>query len=217
MTLPPWSFSMIEKFENCPRSAFHKYILKEKEPPSPEIEYGNAVHKALENRVRSNIVLAADFAAWEPFAASIVQSAGQPYAELKLGINRAMQPCGFFDAAVWGRSAADIVVIKGDLAWVGDWKTGKKREKELQVKICAMFIFKHYPQVQRIHACNIWLKPNEIGELYRFYREKETDYWVDILQRVQKMEQAMELNYWPEKPSGLCGWCSVKTCKYNRS
>lgn len=218
--LPPWSFSMLEKFENCPRSAFHKYILKEKEATTPAIEEGNRVHKALELRVRDGTPLPNDLIKYEPLASSIQGFAlnyqTPIHTELKLGITRAMAPCGFFDGNVWGRCAADVTVMKGEFAWVGDWKTGKPREKELQVKICAMFLFKKFPEISRVVGTNIWLKESKVGTAYSFTRDKEAEYWKDIITRVQKMENALEKEYWPEQPSGLCGWCPVKSCKYNK-
>jgi hypothetical protein len=216
MQLPPWSFSMLEKFENCPRSAFHKYILKEKEPSTPAIEEGNRVHKALENRILHGTDLPSEYSKYESFAASIMR--GIPArAELKMGINRELRPADFFASNVWGRCAADVVLMCDQFAWVGDWKTGKPREKELQVKICAMFLFKHFPHLTKVTGVNIWLKEMRIGEAYTFYKEKESEYWTDIIKRISNMENALATEYWPEKPSGLCGWCSVKSCKFNKS
>lgn len=215
-SLPPWSFSMLEKFENCPRSAFHKYILKEKEPSSPAIEDGNRVHKALELRVRDGTPMPDDLQKYEPLVYSIVKAPIR-HTELKMGITRQLTPCGFFDGSVWGRCASDVTIINGKYAWIGDWKTGKPREKELQVKINAMFLFKHFPEITEIIGTNIWLKEMKIGTPYKFTRDKEAEYWTDIVKRVQAMEMALEKEYWPEKPSGLCGWCSVKSCRYNKS
>lgn len=212
--LPPWSFSMLEKFENCPRSAFHKYILKEKEPSTPAIEEGNRVHKALEMRILHGTPLPEAYQNYEQFASSLCS--GTVHAELKMGITRRILPSGFFAPDVWGRCAADVVRISGNSALVADWKTGKPREKELQVKICAMFLFKHFPHLTKVTGVNIWLKEMRIGEVYTFYKEKEAEYWTDILKRVNAMEQALEKEYWPEKPSGLCGWCPVTTCRYNK-
>jgi hypothetical protein len=217
---------MLDKFENCPKSAFHKYILKEKEPPSPASEHGNAVHKALEERIKHDKPLPEAYQKYNSMVQSVINAykpGTKVYAELKMGLTKEFKPCGFFDRDVWGRSAADVVLKVNDSILVFDWKTGKNNEGkkynigDAQHKIMAAFLFKHFPTVKRIVGVNLYLESNEVGQPYSFDATDTRAIWTDILVKIQKMERALATMTWQAQPSGLCGWCPVKTCEFNRS
>lgn len=214
-----WSYTMLETFLQCPKKTFHKYVLKEKEPSTPELERGNRVHKALEMRVKSNHQLPEEFKDYEPIAASIAaaRKGKKIYTELKIGINRQFQVCDFFAPEVWARLALDVF-LKGDgTATILDYKTGKPNDKELQLKLNAMFSFQAFPTVHTITALNVWLKdlPVKPGTPYTFKREDAQIHWQEILEIVGRLEHAQNTNQWPVKPSGLCGYCPVKSCEHN--
>lgn len=214
-----WSYTMLECFEQCPKKAFHKYVLKEKEPSTPELEIGNKTHKALEMRVKSNHQLPAEFARFEPIASSIANArkGKKIYTELKMGLNRTFEPCDFFAQDVWARIALDVFLKDDKTATILDYKTGKPNDKELQLKMNSMFAFRHFPSVDTVTALNIWLKedPAVPGCTYTFRRADEQTHWQEILEIVGRLEQAQATNSWPMKPSGLCGYCPVKSCQYN--
>lgn len=225
-TLPPWSFSMLEKFDNCPRQAFHKYLLKEKEPQTEAQRIGNELDKAIETRVKDGVVLPPEFAAYEPMAASVarMRAPGRKlFTQLKMGISRDFKPVAFFADDVWGRGVLDVALVDAPTAVIIDWKTGKNNENKpysnhgLQIKIFTLFTFKHFPKVDKVAAFNLWLKSNEIGKPYMFTRADEPALWREVLPRVMKMEKACADLNWPEIPGSLCGWCPVKACKHNRS
>ncbi len=219
ITLPPWSYTALDTFDQCPRKYYHRYILKEKEPESPAMLYGQQVHAALENRI-NGAPLPEHMMKFSPMAESVVnawQTGMKCYTELKMGITRKFEPCDFFDKGIWGRSAADVILKKDDAAMVFDWKTGKKREKELQLLILALFTFIHFPTVNIVTGVNLWLESGDIGTPYRFERSQVPTLWRPVLERILKMEKACAENKWPELPGPLCGYCPVKTCQFNRS
>lgn len=217
--LPPWSYTMIESFEQCPRKAYHRFILKEKEPPSAAMQEGIDAHSALENRIKSNAPLIGRYAEYEPLAASVAAMRGgkKIYTELKMGITRKFTATGFFAKDVWGRGAVDFMIKGDEAAFVGDWKTGKINEKELQLKMFALFIFEHFPQVNKVTAVNLWLKEKSVGKPYVFLREHKAVYWADVLPRIERMERAASKDEWQPQPSPLCAWCPVKSCQHNLS
>ncbi|MDE2097888.1 MAG: PD-(D/E)XK nuclease family protein [Patescibacteria group bacterium] len=216
-TIPPWSYSAINTFDTCPKQYYHRYILKEKDPQTEVMLHGIEVHRALEYRLRDKKPLPEYLLPHEKLVLSIEKAAhgGDVHAELPLAITKDFTPCGFFDADVWGRGKADIVVQKKNKLWVGDWKTGKVREKKFQVQVFAAFIFKMFPEAEIVYANNLWLQENKIGENYLFTREGEKALWADILYKISRIEQAYEKNKFDPKPSGLCGSCPVKSCPHN--
>ena len=214
-----WSYSSLDTFNSCPRRFYHRYILKEKEPETEALRNGIAVHAALESRIKG-APLPEHMLKYDPMACSIVnawQKGMKVYTELKMGLTRGMEPCGFFDKNVWGRGAADVILVQDDTAIIFDWKTGKKREKEEQLRLLALFTFKHFPKVQRVHGMNLWLEAGDIGAIVSYGRKNTPGLWQLVLPQIQAIESAFKKNAWPEKPSGLCRYCPVKACQFNKS
>lgn len=218
MTMPPWSYTALDCFENCPKQYHSRYVLKRKSPETEQTKHGTEVHGALELRVRDGKPLPEAYRGYEPLAGAIAKQKDLGRAvtcEMPLAIDKEFKPCDFFGKNVWGRGKADLVVRNDPKAWVGDWKTGKVREKEFQVKIFAAFIFKMLPQIQTVTANNIWLAADKLGQTYTFERHQEPAIWNEILHKINRIELAFEKDAFNAKPSGLCGWCEVLDCPYN--
>lgn len=216
MKIPPWSYSAIDTFDNCPKQYYHRYILKEKSPETEQMKHGTSVHTALENRLKINTPLPEAYGAYEGYCIAITKNADGKTLETEkeLSLDDKFNPCGFFSKNVWGRGKADVVIHKNDKAWVGDWKTGKQREKDFQVKVFGAFIFKMLPEIQQITANNIWLQDGKLGQTYTFYRHQEPLMWNEILHKINRIDLAAERGTFDPKPSGLCGWCDV-SCVHN--
>jgi RecB family exonuclease len=219
--LLPWSFTKLSKFTQCPRAAYHAYVLKEKEPETPEMAEGKRVHKAFEDRVIGNRPLPPELAKYEPMVYAMKQKQEAGYdlqAEVKYGIDVFGQPTGFFDDHVWGRGAADVVLLAPDKrsGIIFDYKTGKRRDSDEQLSILALFVFSWIPQLEKITGANIWLRENKIGKAYEITREKLPEIKGNIERTLDAAETADAKGEWPEKPSHLCGWCPVLQCRFNK-
>lgn len=215
-----WSWSALECFEHCPRKFYDQYVLKTKYAPNEHLLKGRQVHKAHEDYMNGVYI--------DPpskLAASVKQASASKKKgiELKLGINGAMEPCGFFDDRVWGRVALDVILYEYPTAAVIDWKTGKVAEDgkywkgPTQLMIQALFVFRHYPKLEKITACNAYVEHDKVGSPYVFTRDKESTYWSELIPRIQRMEAAVAANAFCMMPGPLCGYCPVKTCPNNRS
>ena len=221
VTLPPWSYTHIDTFETCPHQYHWKYILKNKEPTTPEMEEGRKAHDALEKRVAAGVPLNPKWAAYEPLAASIVHMSkdGEIRTELKVGLNRELKPTDFFAKDVYARGALDVAILipmpSPKFLFIADWKTGKTREKDFQVKIFAFFGFLLFPTVERIGACNIWLPTLKAGTPYFYRKEELPKIWSEIYIKLAAMELAAAKDEWKKRQSPLCGWCPVKECEFN--
>ena len=53
--LTSWSFSRYQDYKSCPAKAKYKHIDKLKEPPSPAMERGAAIHNLCEQYVRGTL------------------------------------------------------------------------------------------------------------------------------------------------------------------
>lgn len=232
-TLPPWSFTMLETFATCPKKAFHKYLLKEKEPESEAQRKGNEADKALEARVLDGTPLEGEHAKWEPLVAPLVKMKEddcQLYTQMKIGINRQFKVTKFFDADVWGRGVIDFAAVKRrsvglpNTALIVDYKAGKNNEGQpwydggLQRKIFTLMLWKMIPGVDKITSFNMYInQPKPFGKALVFTREHEAALWREILPKIIAVEKAFHEQRWPLMPGPLCGYCPVKSCQFNRS
>lgn len=215
-----WSWSAIECFEQCPKKFYHQYILKEKEAPSPALLKGREDHKNCEDYMLGKIEVPK-----YPIAVPVKRQAvgKKVMVEAKFGLNGAFENCGFFDDRVWGRGAADVLILNYPHAVLIDWKTGKNKEATKywtgpsQLIILALFTFKHFPRIDKITAMNIYLEHNVPGEAFTFLRSEEAALWSKIIPRIERVEKALRDNTYCMMPGPLCGYCSVKTCPNNRS
>lgn len=213
-----WSWSVLESFETCAHRHFRTKVKKDiVEGQTDEMAHGNRVHKALENRLKGQ-PLPANMAAYEPYAARVLQSGtgGKVEAEQKLALTSSFQPTSFFAKDTWVRVITDFTIIQPakKRAFVGDWKTGNPKPNSRQLALCAVATFACLPYVDEVHSTYVWLKTGE-GQPEVFKREDVPAIWQSFMPRVQRLEIAHAENKWPKKPSGLCnGWCPVKDCEF---
>ena len=122
-SLVPISFSKLNTFETCPRQYEAKYVTKTVPyQQTPEAEWGDYVHKSLENYIRYNQPLPANVADYQRFADAILAMRGQAIAERAVAINPYLMETGYFDGDVWIRAKIDVTVLRDDSALVLDWK-----------------------------------------------------------------------------------------------
>lgn len=213
-----YSFTLLDTFETCPRQAHERWWNKRKMPGGAESAEGSRVHKALERRVADGQALPPEYAAYEPLVQGF-EGRGVMLAEKALAVDGNMKPCHFWAPEKFIGAKLDVLLLPRDeaKAVVADWKTGKPREKTLQHLICATLTFEHYPKVQSVHGFNVWLKESRLGTENLYLRADLPNLWQLILKRVAEVEDHQRRNYWPERPSPLCGWCGVFECQHNRN
>lgn len=207
-----FSWSAIECFEVCPAQFYHKYVLRIKEPPTPALEKGRKIHDVCEQMMH------ADTPSTNPLIESVRKAkyGKKLHTELRMGLTRDFKPCGFFEKGVWGRNAVDVLLTDYPVAINVDWKTGKVRDKVDQLMLCALFIFTHFPRIDKVRSFNLFIEHNKIGEVFTFERGKIPDYWASFLPRIEKIEHAVACNDFKKTPGPLCGWCPVTECLNNR-
>lgn len=214
-----WSYTNLTGFEQCPRRHYLTKVKREvKEPPSAEMTWGRDVHKALETRIRGVQALPPSLAYIEPLVMKFTSLHGRRLVEEKLAVDRNFKPCDWFHPQVWCRSVIDLGIVGEDNAVLIDWKTGKHKEDDDQLRLFAAMAFAHFPYLNRISTAFIWLKDKKMDS-NTFLSEDVSNLWKPFMPRVQRMEMAFSKGEWPAKPSGLCGkWCPVTKahCEFGR-
>lgn len=224
-----WSYSSLDCFEQCPRKFYHKYVLREKEPPTAKLLRGREIHSNIEQYLKGNAPQKPELIEkFMPLVSAVTRRKKdiKMWIEQKFGVNRKLESCDFFAPDVWGRGAADVLLVDYPNAFLGDWKDGKgdkpwsyvlKYEKPTQLAILALFIFNGFPRVEKVTGCNVWLEHGRLGPVSTFTRAMAPTIWAAIIAKVQAIEAATQKNLWKEMPGPLCAYCPVKICKFNRS
>lgn len=223
MTTMALSYSRLSTFEQCQAKFEYLYVSKRVKDSDNEFTlYGNRVHEALEEYAKDSytgVALAldmlddgqkyAEIRKFLPVADAILARPGQKFFELQMAIREDKTPCDWFAPDVWLRGIADVLVVNGDTAFVGDWKTGKVKENLVQLKLFACMVFALFPQVNKVKTAFIWLVHDQITDA-TFTRNMLPDLWATIEPRLSAVQDSVDVGVFKPKPSGLCNWCPAK-------
>lgn len=213
--VPAWSHTSLTSFESCPRKYYHTRVAKDvADPPGEAALWGQKVHKALEDRAKEGKPLPDYLSHCEPVIVNILSKEGKRLIEEQIALDKNLRPTGWFDKTAWCRGVVDIGVVNEKNAALLDWKTGKRKPDNDQMKLFAAFSFAKFPWVEKITTAFVWLKDNKVDKEVFTREEHEAAIWQEIMPRVQRLELAYQKASWPAKPSGLCGWCPVRTCEF---
>lgn len=217
MTDYTWSYSSLKQYENCPKQyheirVLQNYTVKESEA----MIYGKEVHKALEDYVRDGVELPKNYQRFKSVVDTLVDIKGEKLCELEMALTRDKVKCDFDDPNRWVRGIADLVILDGDYAFVVDYKTGSNRYPDTkQLRLMALMIFEHFPQVKKVKAGLLFLMHNTF--ITEEYKVEDKDFSWAIFQKVlNRLDNAYNGEVWLPNPTPLCRWCPVKTCEFHK-
>ena len=211
------SFSSTSVYETCGYQYQQVNLLKNFQVEDhPTAIFGGERHKDLEVALQSDTDIEGEHAYYNNFLERIRQWDGFKIPEMRLAIDRAWQPCGFFDHKVWYSGIVDVTVINGDQATVVDYKCGKHRLKPRQANDSALLLFLHFPELQDIHFEFWWTEAGAPPDVFDFNRTRDADTMIKTMTAIpEQIELSAETKDWPTNPSGLCrGYCPVVSCKH---
>lgn len=220
-----WSFSQLSRFRNCPRQYYHLNVAKDfKEIEGDANKWGQRVHDAMAKRIVKSTPLPEGMEQWEKWAVHVLRDISPDpdglFIERKMAVTRdegRLKPCEFFDRHVepWLRVVLDVLKIDEDMAFILDWKTGRRMDIDsLQLPISAAVVFAHYPNVEIIKTQYVWLAQDASKE-ETIERADLRKHWAQIAPQVERMVNSIRDRSWPAQPSGLCvKHCPVTTCEY---
>ena len=132
-------------------------------------------------------------------------------AEVQLAIDSRFMPVSWQNR--WVGSISDILKIKGDTAWVIDWKTGKNAKPTNQLVLNALMVFYHYPEVNTVHTEFVWLQAGGSSKDVHT-RDEIPALWDKFLPDLTQYVQAFKRDVWQKRASGLCkNYCVVTSCE----
>lgn len=131
--LKAWSYSRLNKYETCPRSAKYTYIDKLQEPKAPPLIRGQKIHKLCEDFVKKAKPgrLPKELSKFKAEFAQLRDD--EAVAEQQWAFDKVWCPSDWFGPDTWVRVIADAHYFEYDDAGnantlvVVDYKTGKKK------------------------------------------------------------------------------------------
>ena len=217
MKLPIGSYSFYNTLENCPHQAFHRYVGKTIPFVStPEMDWGNKVHSALERRIKSGATLPDEMSAAEPIAKVFhdMSKAVAVRVELQLAMTADGKSCEYGDYDhLWFRGKLDCVTRTDTSAWMVDWKTGNVREDPFELECGALLLKVNRPGLEDIKGEYFWMKTGQAG--LRYTLNDHGRYYNRLVNLNTDAKTYLYSGVWPKKKSPLCGWCDVLACEHN--
>ena len=210
-----WSFSVLEMFENC---EYKYWAVKVGKIVSDDNQYnidGDDEHKTFANYLTKRTPLPPRCQIYQPILDKVLSSPGQLYVEYNMTLDYNYVPCKGTDwDRAWVRGAADVLIVDGGLATYIDWKTGKFRPKEAQLKLTAPLVFRHFPAVQEFRGVLFFHREQRMTDPLVIARSEENDMWNQFLPTVNAIAKARSTGEYRKKPNPLCAYCPVKSCEH---
>lgn len=224
-----WSWSKLKNFRSCPKRHWHMDIQKDfAEPESDHMKWGHMVHQSMADFIRTDKPLPLTMEHFRPMPErfAVLRKEGVPVdVELKLAMNEAFKPVGFFDNGAWFRGVVDVMARGIFVAHAADWKTGKMPDggdaEYEQLALTAQLVFAHYPEIDEVSTSFVWLgyfddngRPETTERIYT--RDGMMPLWNKLWPDINVMKEAWRTTTYPPKPSGLCrNYCAVTSCPFH--
>lgn len=216
----PWSYSSLTSYENCPFRYQQERILN----VIPKVVYKEA-DEGVKRHAAIELYLKGEASLDDTSLRKLVDNTLQHLApsnfkyEHKLAITKDRQPCEWGSPDAYYRGILDVMYVdpNSTSGAIYDWKNGKVNEYSEQLKANALLVMSHYPHVQTIHTEYVWMRFGKTTQA-KVFRDFSDGIWQKFIKRVDRLEQALQNDTWPKRPSGLCKkYCPVTSCEHNGS
>lgn len=215
-----WSWSRLQKFEQCPFQFKELFITKnfKADYSAPHIVKGLEDHNELEEYVNARsrgaqYPLPEHLNHTTPLLEALVNSQYKLYTELELAFDQNLNRVSWFGKDVWVRIKVDLVCVDFStghcLAF--DYKTGKETSEKYgkgQLALSSAGIMTAFEAVKEIDAKYLFLKTQK--QLPQVYKRDDYDkLWNHFGERSELIQIANKSGNWPKKKNHLCGWCAA--------
>lgn len=215
-----WSFSALKDFENCARR-YHEVRIKRSVPrdETDATRYGEALHKAVEDAVRTQQRVAPQFGFMQDVVDALMRKTGVKYPEHEMAVTESLVPCDMKAPNVWCRGIADLLIVDEPnyTAWVVDYKTGNNRFADTdQLELMALLTFAHFPSIKRVRGALLFVLKNDM--VPRDYNVDDANAaWWRYRERTARIQHALATDVWHPRKTGLCKTCPVRHCEHNHN
>jgi CRISPR/Cas system-associated exonuclease Cas4 (RecB family) len=216
-----YSYTSFSCYENCPRQFYYRYVAKSLPfVETEQMKWGNRVHKALANRLKTKEPLPPTMVDFEPMCARLEAASGPMLIEQTMIITREGRP---------GRKSDGFLSARGDFvtfdkgyshAFIVDWKTGKPREDDTELCFQTIALQVHYPSVQDVDAVYYWTKEARPGPVHDVMSHCEETWQrlCEVVDLVELQKKDGEQGF-PAKPGKFfpCPYCPATFCPFRET
>lgn len=227
------SWSRLSTYQQCPLK-FHLSYISKSFPPETEksihLIKGEQLHKQLEDYViaKNGGVMPLGFSpevrSTLPYVDKLFSLYTSVHPEAQVACDITWKPAEWFDKTVAWRAIWDVVGLRPQTCFIGDWKSGKMwpygstkadgTPNYGQLHLSAAIALKRFEDVPEVNSAYVWIEHQKVTPI-KVTREElpqVIDHFEAEFQRVQ-MEKA-----WDPTPNDNCRWCpATKTqCKFSR-
>lgn len=211
------NYSNVSCYQICNHQFFHRVVAKDvKFVETAPMRHGNHQHKAFEQRLSSGTRLPEDMQQFEPTCAAL--DPYKPQTEVRLGMRADGSPCGFYDDDCWVNTKIDVWMEVQGYGLIWDWKSGKRREDDLELRINALLAYVRNPELRTIKARYFWTGEGPAGTLGTEHDCSDFQRTFAELESISHhIEESAQVNHWPKREGPLCKWCGVASCNFNKN
>ena len=213
------SYSRLAALDTCPRK-LNLVSLKKlvKEPQSDVLDRGSEVHATLAHAVADpHATMPAGFPLAAQHIARLRGAGYELYPEREYAIDATRRQVDWFSPNAFYRFKLDVLAVNDSRGEVLDWKTGKVRVDQNQLRDYAIAAFLMLPQIEQVTARLVFLDQGQsMDSVYpRTALEPLYDALLARMQRLHAQEIAGE---WPATPGPYCRWCPVplRLCEHSQ-
>lgn len=200
-----FSNSSIKTYEQCPFKYKLTRIDHLQEPAGEAADRGKRIHAEFENMLNGLGLVTEDMEHWLPYIEELKQHKAMP--EFEVGFTRDWQSCDFKDKDVWLRGIFDVFYVDGSTAYIADWKTGKERDYEEQLRLYGVMVLAKYPEVQEVQLEIIYIDLKKRVSYQTMHRGDFEQLKTWVIKRIQKIEND---DVFAPHPSFGCKWCHFR-------
>ena len=200
-----FSNSSIKTYEQCPYKFRLTRIDGLQEPTGDAAQRGKDIHTIFENALLQTAELPDEYSYWNEYINLLIEKGTQ--SEVMFAVTKDWQRSEFLAPETWLRGIYDAIYFNHNGAHVLDWKTGKERDYEDQLKLYAATIMSCYPKVERVtlEICYIDLKKSVSHGALTKDDLPTLKKW--ITERITKIEND---DIYAPKPTYGCKWCHFR-------
>lgn len=207
-----WSYSRYRDYEQCPQRAKYKHVDKMKEPGSPAMDRGSAIHKMAEDYASGRLKkLPAELKNFKEQFMELKKS--KPQCEQEWAFDTAWRRTDWFAREAWCRVKMDVAyeLPKAKTAYGIDHKTGRYKPgtyaEQLELYLLAMLLI--FPDVETV-VCKLWFLDSGEEEVYEATRADLPELKATWIKRTKPMLNDKRFS---PKPGNHCRWCPFSKSK----
>ena len=231
------SWSRLSDYRQCPRKFYLKFLEKAFPPDgekSIHLIKGEELHKQLEEYVLAQnghgpmpIGFSPPVKQTLPLVDKFFSGGYTVHPEAQVSAGRDWKPLEWFDKKTMYRAIWDLIALKPQTVFIGDYKSGKVYDythKFGQLDLSGVMALERWSDASEVHCAYIYIE-HKITQRIRIVRDKDQvqgpqdKLHSDVKTHFEsEFERVQEEKEWKPTPNEFCKWCPAtkSQCQFSR-